>query len=280
MAKDSDAPHDFIEPDDITDYELNADANEDSPEADYEYEDDPDYDPTEHMTKEELDELAREAELDQQAALVQEAIRGISKDAARSYLSRYGDAVDARIAACLEKAKQLAAADHPGPALALAATALEITIRFLLLRPLVQGAFLSDRWAAILATRVATGRTAEDREMLPAILREWGIDVSKVKNASGIQVWPFIVARLWGLRDNFVHRFDPVAPEIALQAIECAQAFRTEVVGAVAKRLRFTLDATQRWSAIKRPNGSIEEFETADPFAESVKPKKTREPRP
>ena len=278
MAKNSSAPDDFTEPDDITEYGLDADPYEDSIDAYYEYEDDPNYDPTEHMTKEELDELAREAEVTQQeyeAALVQEAIRGISKDAARSYLSRYGDAVDARIEACLQEAKQLAAANHPGPALALAATALEITIRFLLLRPLVQGAFLSDRWAALLATRIATGRTAEDREMLPVILREWGINVTKVKSSSGIQVWPFIVARLWGLRDKFVHRFDPVAPEIALQAIECAQAFRTEVVGAVAKRLRFTLNATQRWSAITRANGTIEKFETADPFDESLKPKKT-----
>jgi hypothetical protein len=116
--------------------------------------------------------------------------------------------------------------------------------------------------------------------MLPVILREWGIDLTKVKGSSGIQVWPFIVARLWGLRDKFVHRFDPVAPEIALQAIECAQAFRTEVVGAVAKRLGFTLNATQRWSAITSAKGTIEKFETADPFDESVKPKKTQELRP
>ncbi len=140
--------------------------------------DDSSYDPTANMTQAELDDLAEEAQLSQEAYeadLVREALSSISKDAAKAYLSKYGDAVDARITARLEEAKQLLQANHPGPALALAVTVLEITIRFLLLRPLVQGAFLSDRWAAILAARVATGRTAEDRDMLPGILREWGV---------------------------------------------------------------------------------------------------------
>lgn len=254
-----------VDPDDI-------DSDETGPE-----DLDPYYDPTEHMSPEELAELAREAqeaERDYEASLVRDALRSISKDAAKGYLAKYGDAVDARIRACLEQAKQLAAEDHPGPALTLAATALEVTIRFLLLRPLVQGAFLSDRWAAILAARVATGRTADDREMLPAILREWGVDLTKVKAPSGTLVWPFIVDRLWSLRDRFVHRFDAVPPDAAAQAVECAVAFRAAVVGSVAKRLGFTLDETQRWSAIRKPNGTVDEFEAADPFTDSVKAKK------
>lgn len=278
MSKDSEIHRDPDGPEDFGQHASIGDTPpDDDPHPDFAEDRDPDYDPTEHMTKEELDELARDAELaerEYEGALVQEALRNISKDAAKNYLSRYGDAVDARIHACLEQAKQLVSGDHFGPALALAATALEVTIRFLLLRPLVQGAFLSDRWAAILAARIATGRTAEDREMLPAILREWGVDVTRVKSPDGMQVWPFIVGRLWGFRDKFVHRFDPVTREIALQAIDSAHVFRAEVVGTVAKRLGFTLDVTKRWSAISRPNGKLDEVETGDPFAERVKPKR------
>jgi hypothetical protein len=248
-------------------------------------ESDIDYDPTEHMTREELAQLEHEAEFAQgeyEAALIRDAIRGISKDAARAYLSRYGDAVDARITACLEEARQLVEANHPGPGLTLAATALEIAIRFLLLQPLVQGAFLSERWAAILADRVATGRTAEDRKLLPRILREWSIDVAKVKTPSGVQVWPFFVGPLRGHRDRFVHRADPVSADIAIQAIACAETFRGEVVGAVAKRLGFTLEVTNRWSVI--PRGTVggietfEEFATADPFAELKLKVKAQDP--
>jgi len=240
--------------------------------------DDPAYDPMDNMTQAELDELEREAEFSQkeyEADLIREALRSISKDAAKAYLCKYGDAVDTRIIARLGEAKQLLQPNHPGPALALAVTPLEITIRFLLLQPLVQGAFLSDRWAAILAARVATGRTAEDREMLPSILREWGVDLMKIKTASGLQVWPFIVGQLWALRNRFVHRADTVPTDIASQAIASAETFRTEVVGAVAKKLGFTLDATQKWSVINRP-GEVETYETGDPFADPpAKTKKT-----
>ncbi len=103
-----------------------------------------------------------------------------------------------------------------------------------------------------------------------------GSSVMKIKTASGLQVWPFMVGRLWHLRDRFVHRADTVQADVADRAISCAETFRTEVVGAVAKRLGFTLDATQRWSIIKRPNGVVDTYETADPFADPpAKPKKT-----
>lgn len=236
---------------------------------------DDDYDPTDHMTQAELDELAHEADAAQdeyEAGLVREAIRNLSKDTARAYLGRYGDAVDARIAACLTEAKQLVEANHPGPALTLAATVMEITIRFLLLQPLVQGAFLSQRWAAILAEQVTSGRTAGDRELLPRILRELDIDVTAVKTPSGVHVWSFFLGSLRGARDRLVHRADPVEADVALKAIECAETFRSEVVGAVAKRLGFTLDVTNRWAAIHRGTvagiDTVEESPTADPFAE------------
>jgi hypothetical protein len=263
------------DPDDSED-ELEVDPDELEPH------DDEAYDPTEHMTAAELEDMAREAQVTEEeyeAALIQDALRRISIDGAKAYLSRYGDAVDARIASCLTEAEQLVAADHPGPALALVATAIEIMIRFLLLRPLVQGAFLSDRWAGILAARIATGRTAEDREMLPAILRQWGLDVNRINSPSGIQVWPLIAGQLWGVRDAFVHRFDPVPPGLAAQSVKCAQAFRDQAVGHVAKRLGFTMQATGKWSAIQKPaKGGLKVIEVpqADPFAEQMQPSKAK----
>ncbi len=259
------------EPDDDADPEPDVDQDD----IDADGAEDSDYDPTEHMSAEELAELAREAQLNQEeyeAGLVRDAIRSISTGAAKAYLTSNGDAIDARINALLAEAKQLAEG-HPGPSLVLAATALEITIRFLLLRPLVQGAFLSDRWAAILAARVATGRTAEDRKMLPAVLREWGVDLMKVKSSGGVPVWPFIVGRLWDLRDRFVHQADPVASDMAVQAIACAETFRKDVVGPVAKRLGFTLDVTKRWAATQKGK-VVEESAVLNPFSEPAKEKK------
>lgn len=231
--------------------------------------------PPMELTDEEWAELAAQADLDQneyERTLVRDALKNISTEAAKGYLAKYGDAVDARVTACLTEADRLLSNNHHGPALVLAATAIELMIRFLLLRPLVQGAFLSDRWAAILATRVATGRTAQDREMMPAILREWGVEVTEIRAPSGTSVWEFLMVHLWPSRDNFVHRFDPVENKVATRAVECAKVFRLTVVSAVAKRLGFTLDKTGRWSVIERGK-SREEVETGDPFTDG--PKKT-----
>ena len=236
--------------------------------ADVDYDDN---DPTAHMTEAELAQLAWEAQQSQEeyeADLIESAIKNISMETARAYLGKYGDAVEARITACLNQAEALMKGGTPGPALTLATSAVEIAIRFLLLQPLVQGAFLSDRWAGILAARIATGRTAEDREMLPAILREWGLDVTKVMSAGGIQIWPFIKARMWPLRDRFVHQAEPVDGTVASQAIDCARAFRTQVVGRVATKLGFTLETTGHWSVIARGKQQPQTFETGDPFAE------------
>jgi len=247
--------------------------------------DDPDYDPMDHMSASELEELEAEARYQQEqyeADLIRDALRSIQTDAVKAYLGSNGDAIDGRIGALLSEAKQLLESSHPGPALVLAGTALEITTRFLLLRPLVQGAFLSDRWAAILAEDFAKGRGADDRKVLPAILQEWGIDVAKVKTPAGLPVWAFITDHLWDLRNRFVHQADAVDAQMAAQAIACAETFRKEVVSYVAKRLGFTLDATGRWSLIQKTMGgqlvNLAEYTTLDPFAKPTAKQKTAKP--
>ena len=117
---------------------------------------------------------------------IEDSIRNISRDNARAYLGIYGDAIDARVTRCMEQAESVRRLGYDAPAVVAAATALELMIRFMLLRPLVQGAFLSDEWAAVLAGRIATGRTAEDRELLPAILRQWSIDLSAIRLSSSL----------------------------------------------------------------------------------------------
>ena len=153
--------------------------------------DEPDYDPIDHMSRSELAELEAQARYEQEQYeedLIRAALQNIQTDTVKTYLGSNGDAIDKRINALLSEAKQLLESGHPGPALVLAGTALEITTRFMLLRPLVQGAFLSDRWAAILAEDFAKGRGADDRKVLPAILQERGIDVAKVKTPAGLPV--------------------------------------------------------------------------------------------
>ena len=110
-----------------------------------------DFDDYDYAYEADQAERAREA---YEAQLIDDALRTISTDAAVSYLGRHGDAIDTRVSACIAEARLLLVEGHPGSALALATTGLELMLRFMLVRPLVPGVFLSDEWADILSTRI------------------------------------------------------------------------------------------------------------------------------
>jgi hypothetical protein len=207
------------------------------------------------------DMMAREEEYLEE--FLKTSLKNISEENAKAYLGKYGDAVDVRVQACLSEAEVLLKGSHYGSALTLAATAVELMIRFLLLRPLVQGAFLSDEWGDILASRVAQGRSAEDRALLPAVLKVWGIDITAVKTAFATPAWEFVLTKLWPCRNDFVHKGAQPSKEVAITAIECAKCFRVEIVGKLATKLGFTLETTGKWCEIRG------EIRQAEPFKHS-----------
>lgn len=197
-------------------------------------------------------EYEREAAMEE---FLQEELRRIAEEPVFLYLANNGDAIETRVKRCLNQANTLIDSGHHGAALVRAAAGIEVTIRFFLARPLVQGAFLSDDWAELLSQKVLNGRTAEDRELLPAILRNWKIDITSVKLQDGSQVWENIVKKVWPHRNNYVHRADDASLEDALLAIECLIALLARVVDPLAQRLGFTREQTGYWSvvAIKDP---------------------------
>lgn len=139
---------------------------------------------------------------------LEEELRRIAEVPVFDYLAVHGDAIEKRVKRCLAQAQALSSGGYHGAALTRAASGIEVTIRFFLARPLVQGAFLSKDWAALLSQKVLSGRTAEDRELLPAILRNWDIDITKVKLRHGSQAWEQIVKRVWPRRNDYVHKAD------------------------------------------------------------------------
>jgi hypothetical protein len=202
-------------------------------------------------------------------AYLEDALKSISEDNARAYLGVYGDAIEERVQECLKQAEELLAAGYNGPALVLAAISIELMIRFMLLRPLIESAFLSEEWAEILATRVATGRSAEDRELLPAVLHRWQIDIEIIKTPAGVGIWDFVSKDLWPQRNNFVHKGERPSKEIAEMAIECAHCFRKTVIEAIASTLGFTLGKTGKWCEISGGEGSaswVRKFGHQSPF--------------
>ena len=203
------------------------------------------------MSWDDRDRYEQEAAME---AFLQEELRRIAEEPVFSYLAVYGDAIEARVKRCVDQARTLTDGGHHGAALVRAASGIEVTIRFFLARPLVQGAFLSDNWAELLSQKVLNSRTAEDRELLPAILRNWKIDITRVKLPDGSQAWEQIVRRVWPRRNDYVHKADDAAAEDALLAIECLTALLAQVVDPLATKLGFTREQTGCWSVVAAKN--------------------------
>ena len=85
-----------------------------------------------------------------------------------AYLTRFGDSVQERLDVCRQEAAALCEAGFWGAALIRAAAGIELTVKFFLARPLVQGAFLSDQWAQLLGVSVRTLQEWEKGRRAPS----------------------------------------------------------------------------------------------------------------
>ena len=224
-----------------------------------------------------FDDIQRYEEEEAMERFLAEQLRDIAEAPVFTYLSKYGDAIEDRIGQCIIEATALRKAGFWGASLIRTAAAIEITIRFFIVRPLVQGAFLSDNWATVLSKKVLSGRTAEDRDLLPAILRNWDIDITKVLLPNSSQVWEAIISKIWPCRNDYVHAGGIIKEADAILAAECLDALLQHVVDPIANRLGFTREQTRVWSvvvsSIHPELNPPRRYKTANPF-EKDKPRK------
>jgi signal transduction histidine kinase len=187
---------------------------------------------------------------DAMANYADQVLKDRSVEGAQYYLGTYGDAVEARVSRLLAQARALLAVGFAAPALISATTAIEITVRFMLVRPLVQGAFLSDEWAELLAARIGTGRTDEDRKILPALLKQWSLDINTVLLASGSRLWEVITKQVLPKRHAVVHAGAKAETADVEAAIECVERLLADVVHPIGKTLGLTVQRTGKWCEI------------------------------
>jgi hypothetical protein len=204
------------------------------------------------------DEIARDQ-------FIEETIRGISEDGVRNYLGTYGDAVDERISNSLAQACQLRDFGWCPSSVVMSVTAIELTIRFLLVRPLIQAAFLSEDWADLLTRRITSGRTAEDRELLPTVLAFHDIDIKQIRLSDGRELWATLL-RIYKVRDKAVHAGQPATFEDAETAIDCTTTLRKSVVVPLAEKHGFTLEATGCWHNVEKLGASRAIYSVRSPF--------------
>jgi len=179
----------------------------------------------------------------------------LHEDAVRHYLGTYGDAVDARVSKLKATAADLLAKNSPGPSIAVSMTAPELMIQYFCIRPIIQGAFLSDLLASEVAKKVVDSRSCDQNNLSVPLLKPWGIDLTAIKVANGEKLWEQFQT-LRKARNAFLHRGDNVTDEDAELAIECVTVFRSEVVAKIAERLNFTIDKTGCWAkVVHEPDG-------------------------
>jgi hypothetical protein len=168
-------------------------------------------------------EMQQEADWEKyREEMIADALKQISQEGISCYLFYYGDAIEARINECLKAANDLHEKKHYGPSVVCSCSAVEVTIRYFILSPLLQGMFLYDEWVETLTKRILSGRAAEDRELLPRILKFWQLDINSIKLSTGKPLWQILHENIWKTRNFYVHRGDRVPEEISSQGIEAA----------------------------------------------------------
>jgi hypothetical protein len=196
----------------------------------------------------------------------------LHEESVSSYLGVYGDAITARVKRLTDTALSLHSRGFYGPSITVSVTATELMIEYFCVRPMVEGAFVSEMWAECLAKWVVKTRPTDQREILVAILRLWGIEVDKILLDDKKKLWATIHAQVFKYRNLFVHLGEDVSREHSELGLACTEAFRKDIIDKIAVRLGFTLAKTGCWAHSAeegqdplRP-GTGRRFTPRDPF--------------
>jgi hypothetical protein len=196
--------------------------------------------------------------------LIAQALKEISEESIRQYLGIYGDAIDSRIYSVLTQARYAQQAGYPHFAVIGAVTAIERITRYMLFRPLLQGAFLSDDWAQLLTRRVTAGRTKQERDILPRILELHKIKIKELKLSDKSFFWKALTEKVIPKRNRITHDGEFASPADAALALECASVPRDKVVFEIANKLGFTIEESKCWHKIADPKR--DDYDSAEPF--------------
>jgi hypothetical protein len=184
------------------------------------------------------------------AQMEEDILQRASSDNTKHYLGTYGDAISERINKCRADASALFESGFYSASLLSSVTGIELTIKYLLVLPLIQGALLPNPIADVVGTKIGFGRSTEDRKMLPTLLQPFGIDLDKAVLPSGKRLWNTIQKDVLEARNRSVHLGEDCAKETAAIAMDCLRALENEIVFKLADKLGFSLSRTGCWSRI------------------------------
>jgi hypothetical protein len=199
--------------------------------------------------------------------IIERGIREIRDDRIASYLGTYGDAVQKRIDKCLAEGQRLLTAGFPSQALISAVTATELILRYFILKPILEGAFMSDEWSRILSRRILTDRAGRDREILPSTLQVWEIDLGSVRLPTGERLWDKFISKVIPLRNNVVHKAASASEEQGREALACPTILLERVISPLSDRFGFSWSQTRSWNAVQHDIGGARHSTHYDPLS-------------
>jgi hypothetical protein len=143
----------------------------------------------------------------------------------------------------LAEARQLEI-EHPTAALVLAAAAIEVTIKAILLKPVVYGLIHSESTADLI-TELVTKHAGLDRfkDLLFRVLREHGgVDLGTFRREGASKSLWNEVQELQRRRNAAVHQAAPCGPSESRLAIECGETLLDHIFPTVLDALGLHLD--------------------------------------
>jgi hypothetical protein len=154
----------------------------------------------------------------------------------QSYYVDHPDVV-ARALWASGEAKGLIAA-HPEASLVFAVTSSEVTVKAGMLKPILHGLVHDEAVAAFVSELVPDQRNDKFRDLLLAILKEYGgVDLFTFKRPrASDNLWKEIQA-LQTKRNSIVHRADSATPEEAARAIDVADFLLNETFQTVIAKV-------------------------------------------
>jgi hypothetical protein len=197
-------------------------------------------DPDNYYEEEYWEEIGRQEE-------IASAIKNLSEEPIREFLGTYGDAIDARLDNTLATARYASQAGFPRYAVVGAVTAIELIMRYMLVRPLLQGAFLSDSWAKMLTKHIVQARIAQERHLLPSVLGMYDIKIEDFELSDGSALWKTFVTKIVPKRNAIMHEGDNATPEEAKLSLECVNTLREVIVAQIGKKMGFDLEKNGAW---------------------------------
>jgi hypothetical protein len=210
-----------------------------------------------------LSDLAQQEEIER-------AINRVPIDNTSWYLGTYGDELERRIKLSYSEAKELLEKGYYGSSLVLSVTGIEILIRDFVLKPLVYGAFLDEVWAELLLGRVVSGRSGIDREILPKLVLERGIDINSLKLSNGKEAWGTFVGKIIPERNNCVHYARAIPQNVAEKSLECGDVMFSGFLKPIAQKFEMSWPESGAWHKVVEGIGAGKKtysYSPANPFS-------------